>query len=211
MVDDVDELGLPVWPAAERNKQPILEQLLLLLGDRSGILLEIASATGQHAVHFAPHLEAFLIQPSDYDEQHLKTLTKRVSHQKMANLLAPVRLDVTEEAWPLSHADVIYCANMIHIAPYEATVGLFQGAARLLKSPGLLVTYGPYRFSGRHTSESNAAFDEGLRERDPTFGVRDFDDLRRLAEPLGLVPREPIAMPNNNFLLAWDRVLGAAK
>lgn len=204
-MDDRDEHGLPLWPAAERNKQPILEQLLEIVPKSGGVWLEIAAATGQHAVHFAPHLPAYSYVPTDFDEKHLATLIKRQLVAEIPNLAPPLCLDVTDEHWPLARADVIYCANMVHIAPFQVAEGLFRGAARLLEAGKLLITYGPYKFGGVHTSESNERFDASLRERNPAFGVRDLVELRAVAEPLGFRCREPLPMPANNFLLVWDR------
>lgn len=203
--DDRDEFGLPVWPAAERNKQPILETLLQVVPQTGGVWLEIAAATGQHAVHFAPHFPNYSFQPSDIDEKHLATLIKRQFVANVPNLKPPVRLDVIDDLWPLHAADIIYCANMIHIAPWEVSVGLFRGAGRLLTSGKMLITYGPYQFEGSHTSESNEKFDASLRRRDPAWGVRDVSDLKKLAQSVGLVCRAPIPMPANNFLLVWDK------
>ncbi len=204
-MDERDEHGLPLWPAAERNKQPILERLLEIVPKAGGTWLEVAAATGQHAVHFAPHFPSYRYLPSDYDEKHLATLIKRQLVARVENLLPPVRLDVTESAWPAQEVDIIYCANMVHIAPFEVAEGLFRGAAKLLATGKLLITYGPYKFDGVHTSESNERFDMSLRERDASWGVRDVSDLRRVAEVVGFVCREPIPMPSNNFLLVWDK------
>lgn len=204
-MDDRDEYGLVLWPAAERNKQPILEKLLAIVPQTGGIWLEIAAATGQHAVHFAPHFPRYSYIPTDFDEKHLGTLIKRQLVSQIENLKPPVRLDVTEESWPIPQADIIYNANMVHIAPFEVAEGLFRGAARLLGSGKMLVTYGPYKFNGVHTSESNERFDVSLRERNPAFGVRDLTELRAVAEPVGFTCREPLPMPANNFLLVWDR------
>jgi len=205
-VDDVDEFGLPLWPAAERNKQPILEKLQELLDGRGGDLLEISAATGQHAHHFAPHFPSFSYYPTDYDEQHLETLHARHKLSDCGTLKAPARLDVTDEVWPLSSADVIYNANMIHIAPPAASEGLLRGAARLLSPGGLLITYGPYRLEGKHTSPSNERFDASLKSRNETWGVRDLTELSLIAKASALIPREPIPMPANNFLVVWDRL-----
>lgn len=205
MTDGSDEYGLPVWPAPERNKQPILERLLEVVPPGGGIWLEIAAATGQHAVHFAPHFSSYVYQPSDVDEKHLATLIKRQLVSKIINLRPPVRLDVTDEVWPIKRADVIYCANMIHIAPWEVSMGLFRWAGRLLARGKLLITYGPYMFDGQHTSESNEQFDASLKGRNPAWGVRDVNALDKLAHASGLVRRDAISMPANNFLLVWDK------
>lgn len=204
-MDNVDEHGLPLWPAPERNKGPILEQLLLILEGRSGILLEIAAATGQHAAHFAAHLSEFEYYPSDYDEEHLQTLAQRQKLGGTKNLHPPLKLDVTDAVWPLARADVIYNANMMHIAPFEVSQRLFAGAGRLLGPADLLITYGPYKVDGRHTSESNEQFDESLRKRNPAFGVRDLAELGPLARAAGFSMREPVQMPANNLLLVWER------
>ena len=204
-MDDRDEYGLPLWPAAERNKQPILERLLTIVPQVGGIWLEIAAATGQHAVHLAPHFPAYSYIPTDFDEKHLATLIKRQLVSAIENLKPPVRLDVTEESWPLEKADVIYNANMVHIAPFFVTEGLFRGAARLLDPGKILITYGPYKFDGVHTSESNERFDASLRERNSAWGVRDLAELGAVAEAVGFTCREPLPMPANNFLLVWDR------
>ncbi len=205
MADDQDAHGLAIFPAAERNKQPILEKLLEIVPPAGGVWLEIAAATGQHAVHFAPHFPGYAYIPTDCDEKHLATLIKRRLVAGVENLMPPVRLDVTDETWPVGKANVIYNANMVHIAPFAAAEGLFRGAGRLLGSGQLLITYGPYKFDGVHTSESNERFDASLRARDASWGVRDVTDLRRLAGDVGLTLRMPIPMPANNFLLVWDK------
>lgn len=205
MADSIDENGLVVWPAPERNKQPILEQLQRFLGAREGLLLEVASATGQHAVHFVRHLQGWTLQPSDCDPDYLQTLRRRVEHESNARLLPPLELDVTQSVWPVDRVDAIYNANMVHIAPWAVAEGLFRGAGELLATDALLITYGPYQIDGRHTSESNQRFDQSLRERDPEWGVRDLADLNALATRFGLHERERVAMPANNFLVVWEK------
>ncbi len=209
MTDQIDETGLPLWPAAERNKGPIVEQLSRWLGQQSGLLLEVAAGTGQHALHFAPALPQWRYQPSDVDDEHLHTLALRVARSGQKNLHPPLRLDVTQPIWPLDRCDAIYCANLIHIAPWAAAQGLMIGAGKLLPSRGLLFTYGPYRVAGQHTAPSNEQFDESLRRRNPDWGVRDVDELKELASREGLVLVEKMAMPANNFLLAWRKETSA--
>lgn len=201
--DNLDEHGLPLWPAAERNKQPILDVLRKVLPER-GLLLEVASGTGQHALHFAGGLPGWTVQPSDLDPDHLDTLRRRVALAGNARLLPPLELDVTKEPPSLSPA-AIYCANMVHIAPWAACVGLFTLAERVLGADGLLVTYGPYSFHGEHTAESNARFDESLKARNPDWGVRDVDALSDVARERGLHLAETHPMPANNLLLVWRR------
>jgi hypothetical protein len=204
-MDGRDSHGLPNWAAADRNKQPILEVLLSIVPSGHGTFLEISAATGQHAAHFAPHFPGYNYYVSDCDETHLVTLHKRLLGSTIGNLLGPLRLDTTSETWPIPFADIIYNANMMHIAPWSASVGLFRGAARTLTERGQLLTYGPYRIDGQHTSESNERFDSSLRERDPDWGVRDLSALNSLAESVGLRLTGRTAMPANNFLLAWGR------
>jgi hypothetical protein len=204
MGDDLtDEHGLPLWPAAERNKQPIGELLRRVLPER-GLLLEIASGTGQHAVHFLETLPGWTIQPSETDPAHLETLRRRVSFTASERLLPPVELDVTREPPELAPT-LIYCANMLHIAPWSACRGLFSVAARLLSESGLVVTYGPYSVRGAHTAESNDAFDRSLRERNPEWGVRDVTAVEGVAREHGFVLAATHPMPANNLLLVWER------
>lgn len=205
MADSIDEDGLVVWPAPERNKQPILEQLQRFLGARAGLLLEVASATGQHAVHFVRNLQGWTLQTSDCDPSYLQTLRRRVELERNPRLLAPVELDVTQPVWPVDRVDAIFNANMVHIAPWAAAEGLFRGAGELLAAGALLITYGPYQVDGRHTSESNERFDQSLRERDPEWGVRDLADLNVLATRCGFLERERVEMPANNFLVVWQK------
>ena len=203
MSDLADEHGLPLWPAAERNKVPIGESLRIVLPER-GQLLEVASGTGQHALHFATVLPSWTIQPSERDAELLETLRRRVALAKNPRLLPPLELDVTDEP-PDLEPTAIYCASMVHIAPWAACVGLFRMASELLRGGRLLVTYGPYSVHGEHTAESNARFDESLRERNPEWGVRDVDALEDVAREHGFALAETHAMPANNLLLVWRR------
>lgn len=205
MNDELDEYGLPLWGAPERNKGPLLEQLLRVLPPEGGTLLEVGSATGQHVAHFAAHLPAYHFQPTDYEPQHLVTLERRRAVLGLPNVAAPFRLDVTEHPWPVERVDVVYSANMVHIAPLAAAFGLFEGSGRCLGSGGLLLTYGPYKVSGRHTAPSNERFDASLRQRNPAWGVRDVDELVSMAAPHGLALVERVAMPSNNFFLVWKK------
>ncbi|HTM43538.1 MAG TPA: DUF938 domain-containing protein [Polyangiaceae bacterium] len=200
-----DVAELPSWPAAERNKQPILDVLLRVL-PASGLVLEVASATGQHAEHFARSLPNLTWQVSDFDSEHLATLAERVRRAALPNLLPPVQLDVTQDPWPIARADAIYNANMIHISPWEVTLGLFQGAARLLQPGAPLITYGPYAVDGKHISDSNRTFDESLKARNATWGVRDVSEVRAVAAQNGFTLEERVLMPANNFTLIWRKV-----
>ena len=188
-------------PAAERNRQPILEVLLRVLGPR-GAALEIASGTGQHAEWFASALPQWTWQPTDADAAMLPAIAQRNAH--LVNVLPPLLLDVTAPEWPVDRRfDAIFCANMIHIAPWAACVGLMEGAARHLVPGGLLATYGPYLEEDVATAPSNLAFDASLRARDPAWGIRRLEDVAQEAQRRGLSLRQRHAMPANNLLLVF--------
>jgi SAM-dependent methyltransferase len=192
------------WPAAERNKTPILEVLGRVLPP-TGTLLEIASGTGQHAAHFAEHLSGWVIQPSDIDSENLESIEAWVADARLPNLRRPFRLDVLAADWGVGLVDAVYCANMIHIAPPACTAGLVAGAGRHLNGGGHFVLYGPFRMGGEHTAPSNAAFDADLRARNPAFGVRDLEDVQSGAAAAGLTLIERVAMPANNWTLIFER------
>lgn len=205
-MDELDEWGLPMWPAAERNKQPIFEELSSVLPTKPHTFLELAAGTGQHAVFFAERLSHATYYPSDSDPVHIQTLAARVAYSRLPNLQPPLIVDCTQDDWGLEQVDVIYNANMVHIAPWEAAQGLFRGAGRVLPRGGMLVTYGPYKIAGEHTAESNARFDASLRERDARWGVRGLEELSELGQKSGLALRERRPMPANNFFVVWQRV-----
>jgi SAM-dependent methyltransferase len=192
-----------VAPAAERNKEPIAEALARILPER-GTVLEIASGTGQHAVHFARRFPSLHFVPSDPTDDALLSIEAHRAEAGLDNLAPACRLDVLEPGWE-REVDAILCINMIHISPFDATLALFAGAARCLRGGAPLVLYGPYRFGGRFLAESNAAFDASLRERDARWGVRDVDELHRVAGETGFAIEEPIAMPANNHVLVARR------
>jgi SAM-dependent methyltransferase len=191
--------------ATARNREPILEVLRRVLPER-GVVLEIASGTGEHGVHFARNLPGLEWQPSDADDGALASIAGWRAHEGLANLREPVRIDVTADAWPVATVDAVFCANMIHIAPWECALGLVRGVGRHLRSGGVFVLYGPFRIDGQHTASSNERFDADLRARDPSWGVRELADVIAQAEPHGLHLRERVAMPANNFSLVFDRV-----
>jgi SAM-dependent methyltransferase len=190
--------------AAERNRDPILEVLRRVL-PTTGLVLEIASGTGQHVVHFARALPALRWQPSDASPAHLESIAAWTAASGADNVAPPVRLDVEREPWPVAHTDAIVNINMIHIAPWSAAEALFRGAARRLPPAGVLYLYGPFKRGGAHTAESNQRFDERLRGEDPRWGVRDVDELAALATSAGFEPAELVAMPANNFSLVYRR------
>jgi SAM-dependent methyltransferase len=188
--------------ATERNRAPILEVLRRVLPP-SGLVLEIASGTGQHVAHFAAALPALRWQPSEASPDKFESIIAWSAASGGENIAAPVLLDVEREPWPLAHADAIVNVNMVHIAPWSAAEALFRGAARILPRAGLLYMYGPFMRGGRHTAPSNQAFDERLRGEDPRWGVRDVDDLQRLAASAGFGPAEIVEMPANNLSLVF--------
>jgi SAM-dependent methyltransferase len=184
--------------AAERNREPILRVLERVLPAR-GAVLEVASGTGQHAAHFAAALPGLVWQPTELDAGALESIAAWTA--ALGNVRAPIRLDVTEAPWPIETVDAIYGANMIHIAPWSVALALLAGAARHLRRGGLLVLYGPFKVGGRHTAPTNAAFDESLRARDPSFGVRDLEAVAAAAREHGLDLEERVAMPAENQIL----------
>src|ERR1043165_5697619 len=174
-----------VAPSAARNRDPILAVLREVL-PAAGTVLEIASGSGEHAVHFAAALPHLVWQPTDPDAQARRSIAAHAARAGLPNLLPPLELDAAAAVWPVARADAIVSINMIHIAPWRAAEGLMAGAARVLPPDGPLYLYGPYRQHGRHTAPSNAAFDESLKMRDPAWGVRDLDEVVALAGPHGL-------------------------
>lgn len=187
-------------PAAHRNREPIREVLARVLPS-TGRVLEIASGSGEHALWFARAFPALAWQPSDPDPAARSSIAAWRAEAGLANLAEPIALDVCAP-WPVEHADAVVCINMIHIAPWEATVALFAGAARVLPAGGLLYLYGPYRFDGQ-TAPSNEDFDRSLRSRDPRWGVRDVTELVRVAGEFVLA--DTVAMPANNHSLIFRR------
>jgi SAM-dependent methyltransferase len=192
------------WPAPERNKVPILAVLERVL-PREGLLLEVSSGSGQHAVHFARALPAWTWLPSDIDPRNLASIAAYVAEAELPNLMQPRNLDVCTEDWQLGELDALFNANMIHIAPWACCEGLLRGAGRYLRAGGVLVMYGPFRIGGAHTAESNREFDLDLRRRNPSWGVRDLESVATLAQAAGLSLRETVAMPANNLCLVFER------
>lgn len=196
-------------PAAERNQGPILVQLLALL-PASGAALEIASGTGQHAAHFAQALPGWTWQPTDLQDTCFTSITGWAAQTGARNVQVPRPLDVMHDQWPSEGPafaarsfDLIYCANMLHIAPWACCTGLMQGAARYLAPGGHLVTYGPYLEESVPTAPGNLAFDASLRAQDARWGIRRLDDVAAVASKAGLHLVARHAMPANNLLLVW--------
>lgn len=191
-------------PACERNKNAILEVLREIMPS-TGTILEIACGPGQHSVHFAAGFPGVKWQPSDIDPTSITSTLAWRAEADVPNLLDPVILDATEVQWPLDHADGIICCNMIHISPWEVTLGLLDGAARILPDDGILYTYGPYKVGGKHTAQSNEAFDESLRSQNPSWGIRNLDDVALEARRRGLHLIKTIKMPANNFSVIFKK------
>jgi hypothetical protein len=191
------------WTAPERNKDPILEVLARVLPDK-GTLLEIASGSGQHIAYFAQKLPALRFVPTDVDPNNLASISI-YAEEAGDNVLEPRELDVRSNEWPVGKVEAIFCANMIHIAPWSCTVGLLDGVGRNLTTPGVFVLYGPFRFEGQHVSQSNVEFDASLRARDASWGVRDAEAVVALAEAAGLRLDETVPMPANNHCLVFRR------
>ncbi|MEZ5582617.1 MAG: DUF938 domain-containing protein [Candidatus Competibacteraceae bacterium] len=185
-------------PAAEQNKGPILEVLENRLPS-TGTVLEIASGTGQHVVYFAQAFPQLTWQPSEPEAEWREAIRYRVAGANLHNVNPPLELDVLNQPWPITQADVMLCINMIHIAPWEATLGLLQGAGQVLVHGGMMILYGPFSRYGRHTAPSNAAFDADLRRRNPAWGVRDLEEVARVARREGLELAEVVEMPVNNL------------
>jgi SAM-dependent methyltransferase len=184
-------------PAAARNREPILAVLQRVLPTR-GLVLEVASGSGEHAALLAAALPHLVWQPSDADPRARDSIAAFGAASGLANLRAPLALDAAASRWPVTSAAAVVCINMIHIAPWFACEGLMAGAGRILGTGGVLYLYGPFREDGRHTAPSNAAFDADLRARDPSWGVRDLGDVAALAARHGLGHVETVAMPANN-------------
>jgi SAM-dependent methyltransferase len=192
------------FPHAARNREPILEVLRRVL-PRDGLVLEIASGGGEHAAYFAQNLPGLLWQPTDANSEMFESITAHRAAAGVANLLAPLHLDVTSEQWPVERTDALICCNMIHIAPWAATEGLIAGAGRTLSRGSPLYLYGPYKIDGRHTAPSNQDFDARLRAQNPLWGVRDLTDVTSLAKHHGLELAETLAMPANNLSVIFRR------
>lgn len=193
-------------PSAARNSAPILAVLKRVVPAR-GAVLEIGCGTGEHAVCFAGAMPNITWQPSDPDADARTSTSSWIKFSRLKNVLAPRDIDVCSGQWGVEQTgpfDAIVSINMIHIAPWAASLGLFAGAGRLLHAGGLLLLYGPFMRDGAHTAPSNAAFDAALKARDPSWGVRDIADLEQVGKAAGLVLRETVEMPANNMLLVFS-------
>ncbi len=193
-----------VSPSAERNKAPVADVLCRVLPDQ-GLVLEVSSGTGQHVVHFARAMPHLRWQPTERDEDNLRSIASWRAAEALPNVLEPIRLDVVDQPWPVSSAAAVVCLNMIHIAPWAAAEALIRGAEAILAPGGILFLYGPYRREGRHTAPSNEAFDRSLKARDPDWGVRDLEEVARFAGQHGFDAPEIFEMPANNLSVVFRR------
>lgn len=199
--------------AFHRNHEAIWAALEKFLRDKSGDVLEAGSGTGQHVVYFARQSPDIQWWPSDFNDAHLKSIAAWRAHAQLTNVYAPRRIDLSDPAWCLDMRNgdgprdwlAVFCANVIHIAPWRVAEGLLAGAARGLRPDGHLFLYGPFKRDGKHTAVSNAVFDTSLHNSDPEWGVRDIDDVRHAAERAGLALKKIVEMPANNLMLVFAR------
>jgi len=200
-----------VYPAADRNKDPILSVLKRYIQRGTNqTLLEISSGSGQHVAHFAPHFPHVTFYPSEYEPRLLDSIAAYAN--EYSNIKSPIRIDITTDfrqwgngIFKPNSLEYIYNANMMHISPYPCTIGLFNNAGQLLKPNGLLITYGAYAFDGQITPQSNVNFNETLKSQDPSWGLRDVTDLKKLAEENGIQLIEIVDMPANNKTIIWKK------
>jgi Protein of unknown function (DUF938) len=204
-------------PAFHRNREPILAVLQPYLAGKSGDAVEAGSGTGQHVVEFARLAPGIRWWPSDLNENHLKSIEAWRAHSGLANIQPPRRIDLSDPSWCPDMRDgrgpapllAVFCANVIHIAPWRVAQGLFEGAANYLRPDGRLFLYGPFKRDGKHTAVSNAVFDTSLRERDSEWGIRNIPDLETLADTVGLALVRTVEMPANNLILVFERRIPA--
>jgi len=192
----------PYAESSERNKAPILAVLRSIFAERKHIL-EIASGTGQHAVHFAGEMPHLTWQPSELPE-NLSGIQAWLDEARLPNVLPPIALDVNDAQWPATKADGIFNANTVHIIGQADVERMFAHIAQVILPGGCVCLYGPYNYNGTFTSESNARFDVWLKSRNPKSGIRDFEAVNELAASHGLILQGDIEMPSNNRLLVWE-------
>jgi cyclopropane fatty-acyl-phospholipid synthase-like methyltransferase len=192
-------------PSTARNREPILAVMQAHF-PQTGRVLEIASGAGEHAVFFAHAMPGLIWQPSDPDADSRESIAAWTAHEALANVLPPLNINARDADWGVpTPLDVIVAINMIHISPWASCEGLMAGAGKLLASGGLLFLYGPYKRDGAHTSRSNEMFDFSLKQRDPSWGVRDLEAVTAAAEAQGLALREVVQMPANNLSVIFAR------
>ena len=192
-------------PATLRNRDAILDALRGVLPP-AGLVLEVASGSGEHVVHLARNLPGLTFQPSDPSPEALLSVSAWVEAARVANVRPPLALDASEVPWPVASADAVVCINMVHIAPWSAAAGLVRGAAEILPDGAPLYLYGAFRRGGVHTAASNEAFDRGLRDRDPRWGVRDLEAVAGLARSAGFAGPVVTGMPADNLSVVLRRL-----
>ena len=192
-------------PATLRNRDFILGILRDVLPTR-GVILEIASGSGEHVVHFARHLSNLVFQPSDREPDALHSVGAWVKATRVTNVRAPMVLDASQSPWPIASADGIICINLVHISPWDATLGLIRGAAAILPPTAPFYLYGPYKREGFATTPSNQAFDRSLRDRNPTWGLRDLEAVAAIAQSVGFSVPTITEMPANNLSVVFYRI-----
>ena len=191
-------------PATLRNRDFILDVLREVLPVR-GVILEIASGSGEHVVHFARNLPSLVFQPSDPEPDALRSIAAWTKAANVTNVRAPIALDASQSVWPIASADGIICINMVHISPWDATLGLIKGAAVVLLPGSPLYLYGPY-LRERFATPSNRAFDRNLRDRNPTWGLRDLEAVAAVAQSVGFSAPIATEMPANNLSVSFRRM-----
>lgn len=191
-------------PAALRNREPILTVLREVV-PAAGVVLELASGSGEHVIHFARALPALTWQPSDPNSDARRSIAAWSEAEGLVNILPPASIDASAAEWPIDRAEAILCINMVHITPWVATEGLMRGAERVLPAGAPLYLYGPYRRADKSLEPSNAAFDEDLRRRDPRWGLRDLEEVAACANSFGLELDRIIEMPANNLSVIFRK------
>ena len=191
-------------PAAARNRGPILDVVRSILPS-SGLVLEVASGTGEHVIHFARALPMLEWQPSDPSAEARRSIDGWIAAEGLENVRSPLDLDAACDTWPVNHAAAVLCINMIHISPWASTEGLMRGTSRMLDAGAPLYLYGPFRQSTKPLEPTNAAFDESLRSRDPRWGLRDLDEVAVCAGLFGFVLNRVVEMPANNLSVIFRR------
>ena len=195
--------GKPFAPAAERNRESIASVIVPLFSDIKTVL-EIGSGTGQHAVYFAARMPHLVWQTSDLTHNH-DGIRQWIAESALSNVMPPLELDVDEARWPVERVDAVFTANTLHIMDWSSVQKMFFGVSRVLDDDGLFCVYGPFRYGGKHTSESNARFDASLRSQNPLWSVRDMNDVRELAGRNSLEPEQDHDLPANNRLLVFRK------
>jgi Protein of unknown function (DUF938) len=192
-------------PATLRNRDFILEVLRGVL-PTTGVILEIASGSGEHVVHFARNFPGLVFQPSDSEPDAVQSVAAWVKATGVTNVRAPIVLDASRTFWPIASADGIICINMVHISPWDATLGLIRGAATILPPASPFYLHGPYKREGFATAPSNQAFDRSLRDHNPTWGLRDLEAVAALALSVGFSAPVVTDMPANNLSVVFRRM-----